>query len=500
MVHQMVDQQLLHVAQDKTNPALQQAAMMEMMSRQRMRGGSPAQGQPGPGTPPNQQHQPTIPPGPSAAPPGGGVAQLPAPGVQGMAGGGIVAFDSGGTTTQDSQPWYAGIRDFMFDYPGKVQTPDRGQGFFPTSYGMAVPPSRGATGQDANDVRTQRNAPGYFGALGSTLAETESTPSNLVERMVPPSSYIGRGTPAYTNSRGEFVPGGVANQAAPTSGVEPGSLDANDQRLANARAAAAAAAPKTAAPPQGNGTPQGNTPEPYDAFSDMKRFNEFLLATGRDRSGTTDPAAETVQKQLAAAEAAKRANSGLALLHAGAAMLQNTSPFASVALGKGVDAYATSKEAGQVAEQASLSHAAQLQNEAYKTQMGYMGEIDKTRMYGLSGLYGNLQLKAAGLSQQSALQSAAQEEKIRTDLQVQFPNLWMQRQTAMSPNATPEQKQMYALQKAAYDAAYAERIRQAQQAMGASTAGHPSLGASNGMQLVGAGAPPPNARLTTPLN
>jgi hypothetical protein len=158
---------------------------------------------------------------------------------------------------------------------------------------------------------------------------------------------------------------------------------------------------------QGN-KPAGAAQQPQqtDPYS-MEGMAAFYQQHLNDRADTPDPATDTMAKQMAAVEAAKRANQGLAWLHAGAAMLQNTTPFASVALGKGIDAYATSKEVGQAAEQAGLAHIAQQQGEQYKTQMAYQQSVDATKahVYGLNFM--------RQVNQQMQLSQQAQAEVAR---------------------------------------------------------------------------------------
>lgn len=351
LVHQLQDAQLMHVAQDKANPQLQQAALMELMNRQQLRGGSPAQGQPGPGTPPGQQFHPPIPPQGQNTPqpppgPGGGVAQLPAPAVEGMAAGGIVAFDEGGPTTGgymlgpngEKIPYGPTTQNYGVRTSPTDANPDNQTAMYKASSLGRVPPSLlGALGFTYNGAPMEGTAPPV-----RDMNRTAPPPANT-----PPSQYPYNGPPA-------------------------------DRPL----------------PEEAQNTPP--TPDSMDYMTGL--LGQY--GPGGYGKGLQNPADETLAKQMAATEAAKRANTGLSWLHAGAAMLQSTSPFAAVALGKGVDAYATSKEAGQAAEQAGLAHIAQTQTEGYKSNMQYAGQVDAVRMHMIGLTYMQQMTERLKLTQQ----------------------------------------------------------------------------------------------------
>ena len=394
MVHQLSDQQLLQMIQKPTSPVTQQAALQEMQFRHQARTGPGAMAQqPPPHANPQiaQQAQQGVQQNlaqQGVDKLGGGIGQLPAQAVEGMAGGGIVAFSGEDGSSVQSPPPSTGFWGSLFGptYEGQ----DTGQGMFPTSRPPAPQPQPAAP--------PPSNEPGFFArwaaAMGGegmdddAITHAAKNRIQLAQALNPP---VDRNDPRNYDSYGNLK-------------TAPGYQDPN---LRAFRAPPPApAAPGAAPQPPGLGT----TTTPEDPQADM----HGLMAIYRqfpDRMGTANPGDETIQKQLAATEAAKRANSGLSLLHAGAAMLQSTSPFAAVALGKGVDAYATSKEAGMAAEQAGLAHAAQQQGENYKTQMQYAGSVDGAMAHAVGLNYMQSMMKGLQLNQQAQAQKAATYEQ-----------------------------------------------------------------------------------------
>jgi hypothetical protein len=414
MVKQLQDQQLIQLVQDRTNPSLQMAAMGELQSRHQMRSASQAQGaqqqqqqQAAQTAQQAQQGTQRVLAQQQADKLGGGIGQLPAPNMAQMAGGGIVAFDDGGSTATPQGAWsQADYSTYMPTTPDTVQSP------------WAV-------------------LKDWFSSAGQTPLTvhpgmSKAGPIRPGQASGPPPNPPGWDNPAnWTGGGTRFNP-----QAAQTAPGEV--LDAAGNRLSDRPAAfrAAMAAQHTA--PASSPTPAASPDQGPQQPDDMAGFAAWMRPLS-DHFGTPDPATDTLAKKMAALEANKRANQGLSLLHAGAAMLQNTSPFAAVALGKGVDAYATSKEAGQAAEQAGLAQIAGQQGEQYKTQMAYAGTTDaaKAHIYGLN----YMQYMTKGLQfDQNAQQARANvftkafEEITSKDMTLQTPattpELVMQRNLA----------------------------------------------------------------------
>jgi hypothetical protein len=380
LVHQMSDQQLMMLmSQHDAPPAIQMAGMQEMQSRQKLRGGMPQQGQQGPGVPPQQQGPAMAAAGHpvmGAPPPGGGVASLPAQNMQHMAQGGMVAF--AGDTDGSFVPYGMG-----------------GGGGAQNSYSYSGIPA----GAIPPNLAVQQGGNSQAAAWGhALLSGAEGVP--LFGPLVRGAHAAISAAPSWEEVK--QYPAAITRRLTSDYALAqaPSVQDAHDARIArpNATANALAATPSPGAAPAQGGQQQPQ--QPQDDISDISRSGMFGKLFP-DRYPETDPTVATLSKQEAAMEAAKRANQGLAWLHAGAAMLQNTTPFAAVALGKGVDAYATSKEAAQAAEQAGLAHIAQQQGEQYKTQMGYAGSVDTAMAHSYGQIRYGLILKAQAMDAQS---------------------------------------------------------------------------------------------------
>jgi hypothetical protein len=415
MVHQLSDQQLLQMIQKPTSPVMQQSALQEMQFRHQARTGPAAMGQQAQQQPQhpmaaqaNQGVQQNIAQG-QVDKLGGGIGQLPAQAVEGMAAGGIVAFSGEDGSSVQAQPWYSGIRDFMFDYPGKPQQQDTGQGFFPVNGptgGYARAPSPPARAPASN-------GPGYASRFADAVAMEGLSPELAAQAMHPGQraaalapSAADRADPRNYDSHNNFNPNHGPIEApkgnlttGPSWGTAPPSQYAYNGAPAD-----------RPLPEEAQARAQNTPPTPEDLS-----FYGVIGKRVADRYPETDPASETLQKQMAATEAAKRANTGLSWLHAGAAMLQSTSPFAAVALGKGVDAYATSKEAGQAAEQAGLAHIAQQQTEGYKAQMGYAGQVDSAMAHSYGAIRQGMMYRAmqADVNTRATFEKADQAAQTR---------------------------------------------------------------------------------------
>ena len=367
MVHQLSDQQLLQMIQHPSSPILQQSALQEMQFRHQARTGPGAMGQqpqPGPQAQAATQGVQSNLAKQQVDKLGGGIGQLPAQAVEGMAGGGIVAFSGeDGSSVQAPPPSGGGFWNSLFGptYAGQ----DTGQGFFPVN---------GPTGGYWRPPPPPSRAPAPY-----------TLPANPDQELAAQYAAAGLDYPSQQADQRQVQAHEQRVQALRATPTGPGYQDANDVRQARAAGRPVPLQPKPAgqgAAPPPPPAPEGNTPQPQ---SDVISAKGYFGALWPGAPGP-NPADETLTKQMAATEAAKRANSGLAMLHMGAAMLQSTSPFAAVALGKGVDAYATSKEAGQAAEQAGLAHIAQTQTEGYKANMDYSGRLGAAAL----GAYGQI--------------------------------------------------------------------------------------------------------------
>lgn len=378
LVRQLPDQQLIQVVQQSgQNPAVQLAAMQELQNRKRLRDAQQAQV-----AQQQQQTQAVQQAQSQQAAQGtqqtlarqqadrlaGGIGQLPAPNMAQMATGGLVPSD---------------------------EHPKHMDGGGPVAFQVGGDTASGwAEWRQAND-------PNWLHASNLTFpTPTQRTPS------VTPGNFWGMFNEA--NEDPYIVQQTAAAEqrqralGVPISAETP--APHGSQYKSDSYYTSSVPMPKGYKAPTERTLPEEeNKGAPQEQQQDQSMSPDYMFGLlqryGQDRFGTPSPASDTITHAQQVAENARKNSSGLAWLRAAAGMLGNTSPFASVAIGKGVEGLAQGLQEGQQLHQQALEKIAGLQQEQYRTKMQYAGQVDATRMhmFGLNLL--QYQTRMMGLDQ-----------------------------------------------------------------------------------------------------
>lgn len=309
----MPDAELVkYAALHKNDPFIFPLAFQESQTRKHMRAAQQAQG--GVNQPKVADQAIAEMATPEPLPEDVGIAQLPADNMQGMAGGGIVAFDNGGeVATSPAGEWWKGVTDWF----GRVGDP-------------STNPRARAAELQAEKARAEQ---GIFEAL---------TPSQKAERQAQVAALDSQIASLLSSKNAPVAPA-AAPQAFKVTSTEPTGNIMGSRRTPLELAKEAASKADTgrkddegiaklmpAAPGAGKAAAQAAAPAGLGSIAEFAK--EANAYTGAD---PTARQLERIDKQEAAAAGEKKDALNMALLKAGLGMMAGTSRYAFENIGKG---------------------------------------------------------------------------------------------------------------------------------------------------------------------
>jgi hypothetical protein len=385
----MPDQALQKFAEmNKADPYSLALAVAESNRRKEMRAASQAQG--APTNPPKVADQAVAAMAPSVSPELSGVARLPAPNMQGMAGGGVVAFSGGGKAYE--------------------QIPTDG---YPKVIGGT--PVEDLSEFERNLFNTMSALPGASVMKGPTAARVAAPWLGAVFSTTPPKGEKSR----KKEERKADKPGGPSRSGISQLTPQPIESDVRTREETSPPAVAGMGF-QAKRSGQGFGAPSMKVeqvkPTQVTSFEDM-------LAAARAGAAPADEATDAAYKPFAQMlqeerEAVKgKDNTKDALIRAGLGMLASKSPYALQGIGEGAiqgfDVYQAAKKADQEALKANTQAQMLLMQAQRAERSGNMRDA--------MSLYGKYQeaVQAARTYDQRAQELKSTEANRRAQLELE---------------------------------------------------------------------------------
>jgi hypothetical protein len=297
-----------------------------------------------------------------------GIAQLPAQNIQGMAGGGIVAFEEGGEV-----PGYA-TGDLIYDPSGAVVSND-------------------ASGQTGDDLTIMERL-GIFNPENRRALERAS---KKPQQGTSPSA-------TYTRP-------GMRNDPRLPEGFAPKTVKEQEPSEPLAKKEKAATTPvKAAAAPASGIEALATGYKPSSAEDLMKTARTLSADANKESEAAYKPYAEMLQKERSELDARKGDNKNMALLQAGLSILGGTSanPFENIGKGatQGLAAFQEAKRLDDASKKALMaSEIAMMQAQRaersgnHKDAVALVGQAEQSNQFGI-----NAGLKAEEIKNTKAYQ------------------------------------------------------------------------------------------------
>lgn len=387
-------------AMHKNDPFIFPLAFQESQTRQRMRMAQDAQmaGQEQPKVVDQDLAQMMPQAAPQQAPQqdaqlpeDSGIAQLPAQNMQGMAVGGIVAFDEGGEVPR----YYDGDLIKRKEIPTST---------FQKFKGMLSPWSdEDIRSMEAQDF-ANKNDPGFFEKL---------TPSQrAVREQESADARAGKGS-TYTLRNGWRSPAEQAKVMADAQAPDTSTKVEKTDSKAGSRKEGAGSGSTTSAPTGGIDA-LTSAYKPSTAQELMKSAREMAGDANKESEAAYKPYAEMLQKERADLDTRKGESKNMALIQAGLAMMSGTSRNAFENIGKGgmqgLAAFQEAKRLDDASKKALMaSEIAMMQAQRaersgnHKDAVAILGQAEHSKEFGVTAAMKAQELRQTGAYQQGML-------------------------------------------------------------------------------------------------